>query len=619
MSKPKFFGLAAALLFTLTVATFVSSQNNLDVKANYSKAEFQIPMRDGKKLFTAVYMPREKAEKHPILLTRTPYNIGPYGPENYSRSLGPSELFAKEKYIFVYQDVRGKHMSEGHYVDIRPHNPNKKTKADIDEASDTYDTIEWLLKNVPNNNGRVGMWGISYPGFYTTMGVLSGHPALKAASPQAPIADWFMGDDDHHNGALFLMDAFSFNQSLGWPRLTPTTSEFKNFDYGTGDGYKFYLELGSVANAQNKYFKNQVEYWNDLTAHGTYDNFWQARNILPHLKNIKAAVLTVGGWFDAEDLYGALKTYQTIEKNNPGIKNNFVMGPWCHGCWTRGGQQLGAINFGSRTGTWYQENIELPFFNHYLKDKGDGNLPEATIFETGSNEWRKYEQWPPANGQEKTLYFHAGGKLSFDAPKLLAGYDEYVSDPASPVPYTRKVTTSRGANYMIEDQRFVAKRPDVVVYQSDILTEDLTLAGPIVANLFASTSGTDSDFIVKLIDVWPNEASSNSAAETGGLQMLLRWEVMRGKFRNSYEKPEPFYPNEPTRIKLNLNDVSHTFQKGHRLMVQVQSSMFPLIDRNPQKFVDIYHAQESDFQKATQRIYRAGEMTSHLQVLMMKK
>jgi uncharacterized protein len=614
MTKPKILGLSAALLLVLTFAHFVSSQSSADVKATYAKAEYQIPMRDGKKLFTAVYAPRDTTEKYPILLTRTPYSISPYGPDNYARRLGPSALFTKEKYIFVYQDVRGKHMSEGEYVDVRPHNPHKKSKADIDEASDTYDTIEWLLKNVPNNNGRVGMWGISYPGFYTTTGILSGHPALKAASPQAPIADWFIGDDDHHNGALFLMDAFSFNAALGWPRPEPTTSEFKSFDYGTSDGYRFYLELGSIANAQTKYFKGQVEYWNDLVKHGSYDEFWQARNILPHLKNIKTAVLTVGGWFDAEDLYGPLKTYQTIEKNNPGIKNNLVMGPWCHGCWTGSGQQLGAINFGSRTGNWYQENVELPFFNYHLKGKGENKLPEAVIFETGTNEWRRYEQWPPANVQEKSLYFHAGGKLSFEAPKHAAGYDEYVSDPAMPVPYTKKVTTNRGTTYMIEDQRFVAKRADVLVYQSEVLTEDITLTGPIVANLFASTSGTDSDFIVKLIDVMPEDNT-----EMGGMQMLVRWEVMRGKFRNSYEKPEPFTPGKPTKVTLNLNDVSHTFQKGHRLMVQVQSSMFPLIDRNPQKFVDIYHAQESDFQKATQRVYRAGDLTSHLKVLTLKK
>ena len=605
MAKMKFVGLGAALL--VVVAALVLSQDSTGLKASYTKAEYQIPMRDGTKLFTAVYTPRDTTQKYPILLTRTPYSIGPYGADNYPRRLGPSALFAKEGYIVVYQDVRGKHMSEGKYADVRPHNPNKKTKTDIDESSDTYDTIEWLLKNVPNHNGRVGMWGISYPGFYTTMGLLSGHPALKAASPQAPIADWFIGDDDHHNGALFLMESFDFNQALGWPRPKPTPSEFREFGYGTPDGFKFFLELGSVANTQTKYFKGQVEYWNDLTKHGTYDEFWQARNILPHLKNIKTPVLTVGGWFDAEDLYGALKTYQAIEKNNPGITNQLIMGPWCHGCWSGSGEQLAGVNFGSRTGTWYQENVELPFFNFYLKDKGAAKLPEATMFETGANEWRSYPQWPPANTQEKALYLHANGKLGFDAPKETDGYDQYVSDPADPVPYSAKITTSRGTRYMIEDQRFAAKRADVLSYQSEALTADLTLTGPIVANLFASTTGTDSDFMVKLIDVQPD-----------GQQMLVRWEVMRGKFRNSYVKPEPFKPNDPTKVTINLNDVAHTFLKGHRLMVQVQSTMFPLIDRNPQTFTDIYHAKESDFQKATQRIYRAGDMASHLKVLVKK-
>ena len=607
MTKLKFLGLSAVLLLVSGVAGFVHSQDSSGLKASYAKAEYQIPMRDGVKLFTAVYAPRDKSQKYPILLTRTPYSIAPYGTDNYPRRLGPSALFAKEGYIVVYQDVRGKHMSEGKYSDVRPHNPNKKTKTDIDEASDTYDTIEWLLKNVPNNNGRVGMWGISYPGFYTTMGILSGHPALKAASPQAPIADWFIGDDDHHNGALFLMDAFSFNLALGWPRPKPVMSEFREFNYGTNDGYKFYLELGSVANAQSKYFKGEVEYWNDLTKHGTYDEFWQARNVLPHLKNIKTAVLSVGGWFDAEDLYGPLQTYKTVERNNPGIVNHLIMGPWCHGCWSGSGEQLVGVSFGSRTGTWYQENVELPFFNYYLKDKGEVKLPEATVFETGANEWRTYPQWPPANTQEKALYLHANGKLSFDAPKETAGYDQYVSDPADPVPYSARITTERGTRYMIEDQRYAAKRADVLSYQSEVLTESVTLTGPIAANLFASTSGSDSDFIVKLIDVLPD-----------GQQMLVRWEVMRGKFRNSYVNPEPFKPNEPTKVPIKLNDVAHSFKPGHRLMVQVQSSMFPLIDRNPHKFLDIYHAQDTDFQKATQRIYRAGAFASHLSVLMRK-
>ncbi len=608
--------LALGIIFSFT---FAPAQPPADLKASYTKAEYKIPMRDGKKLFTIVYTPRDTSQKYPFLMQRTPYTVAPYGADEFPKKLGPSVLFAKEGYIFVYQDVRGKHMSEGHYEDIRPFNPNKNSKTDIDEASDTYDTIEWLLKNVPNHNGRVGMWGISYPGFYTTMGILSGHPALKAASPQAPIADWFIGDDDHHGGALFLLDAFGFNAALGYPRPALTTSEARGFDYGTPDGYKFFLEMGSVANVNKKYYKGEVEYWNNVIQHTTNDEFWQARNVLPHLKNIKPAVLTVGGWFDAEDLYGALKTYETIEKNNPGIKNNFVMGPWCHGCWSGTGEQLGAIKFGAKTGNWYQENIELPFFNFYLKDKGEAKLAEATIFETGSNEWRKYDHWPPANVQEKSLYLQANGKLSFDVPKESEGFDEYLSDPLKPVPYTNEITNDRGAAYMIEDQRFAAMRPDVLVYQSEILEQDITLSGKLGAQLFVATTGTDADFMVKLIDVLPDNTPPNGRIELGGYQMLVRWEVLRGKFRNNYEKPEAFLPNQPTSVPVRMNDVAHTFKKGHRIMVQIQSTMFPLIDRNPNKFVDIYHAQESDFQKANIRIYRAGNLASHLKVSVFPK
>lgn len=621
MSARKITQLFSLTLFLALFAVANCAQTPANLKTTYTKTEYRIPMRDGKQLFTIVYAPRDTATKYPFLMQRTPYTVAPYGAGEYKKSLGPSSLFAKEGYIFVYQDVRGKHMSEGHYEDIRPFNPNKKSKTDIDEASDTYDTIEWLLKNIPNHNGRVGMWGISYPGFYTTMGILSGHLALRAASPQAPIADWFNGDDDHHNGALFLIDCFGFNAALGFPRPTLTTSEAREFDYGTPDGYQFFLAMGSVANIQKKYYKGEVEYWNDVIKHTTYDEFWQARNVLPHLKNIKPAVLTVGGWFDAEDLYGAINTYETIEKNNPGIKNNFVMGPWCHGCWTGAGDQLGRIKFGSKTGVWYQENIELPFFNFYLKDKGTAKIAEATIFETGSNEWKKYEQWPPANVQQKLLYFHANGRLSFAAPTANSegtDFDEYISDPSKPVPYTNEITNDRGTTYMLEDQRFAAIRPDVMVYQTEVLAENITLSGPLKANLFVSTSGTDADFIVKLIDVLPDKVPPNNKVELGGYQMLVRWEVMRGKFRNSPTNPEAFKPNEPTKVAYSLNDVAHTFLKGHRIMVQVQSSMFPLIDRNPQQFVDIYNAQDADFQKATQRIYRSGKLASHLQIPVLK-
>ncbi len=612
---------ALTLCFSLFLLSPQAQQTApFDVKERYLKSEYQIPMRDGKKLFTIVYAPKDASQKYPILMQRTPYSVGPYG-EAYRPSLGPSPLFMQEGYIFVYQDVRGTFMSEGEFEDVRPHIANKKSNKDIDESSDTYDTIDWLIKNVPNNNGRVGVWGISYPGFYTATALMDPHPALKAASPQAPIADWFIGDDDHHNGAFFLFDCFTFNMFFGMPRPQPTQNQFKGFDMGTPDAYQFFLDLGPIANAQEKYYKGKNKYWNDVTTHGTYDEFWQARSVLPHLKKVTPAVMVVGGWFDAEDLYGPLSIYRTIEKNNPSAKNILVMGPWSHGGWARGtGESLGAIRFDSKTGEWYRENAELPFFNYYLKDKGEMKLPEATIFLTGANEWKSMEQWPPKGLQPRSLYFHQDGKLSFDAPKdAKESFDAYVSDPGKPVPYTNEITNRRGTGYMIEDQRFASRRPDVLVYQTAALTEDVTLAGPLVADLFVSTTGTDADFIVKLIDVYPDNAPNNSpSVKMGGFQMLVRAEVMRGKFRNSFSKPEPLVPEKPTEVKINLQDVNHTFKAGHQIMVQVQSSWFPLVDRNPQKFVDIYKASEADFQKATHRIYHSSKLTSHLKVGVLK-
>jgi putative CocE/NonD family hydrolase len=594
------------------------------VKDRYTKMEYQIPMRDGVKLFTVVYAPKDTSQKYPIMMMRTPYGSGPYGADAYRPGIGPSQAFMQEGYIFAFQDVRGTFMSEGEFDDVRPFIPNKKSKKDIDESSDTYDTIDWMVKNVPNNNGRVGIWGISYPGFYAAMSVLDAHPALKAVSPQAPIADWFVGDDDHHNGAFFVFDSFEFNMFFGMPRPEPTPNQFKSFSFGAPDAYQFFLNLGSIANAQKDYFKNKNKYWNDVTTHGTYDQFWQARNILPHMKKVAPtnmpAVMLVGGWFDAEDLYGPLHIFQTLEKNNPGAKSALVMGPWSHGQWAGGnGDRLGSIPFDSNTSAWYRENLELPFFNYYLKDKGELKTAKATVFRTGVNEWKTFEQWPPKGLQTRSLYFQADGKLSFDAPKdPKESFDEYVSDPAKPTPYTSVVTNSRGTGYMIEDQRFAADRPDVLKFETEALTAPLTLAGPITADLFVSTTGTDSDFIVKLIDVFPDDAPNNSPAgpnvKMGGFQMLVRAEVMRGKFRHNLSKPEPFTPGKPDEVKIALNDIHHTFKPGHKIMVQVQSSWFPLVDRNPQKFVDIYHAADGDFQKATQRLYHSARMSSNLKV-----
>jgi putative CocE/NonD family hydrolase len=574
-------------------------------------------MRDGVKLFTAIYTPKDQSQQYPIMLYRTPYSVAPYGLNEYRTTLGPSNLFQQEKFIFVYQDVRGKLMSEGEFVDVRPHNPKKTGSKDIDESTDTFDTIEWLVKNVPNNNGRAGMWGISYPGFYTSMGVIDAHPALKAASPQAPIADWFIGDDFHHNGALFLPHAFNFFSGFGLPRPQPTSEgPRRKFEHGTRDGYRFFLDLGPLPNANAKYLKNEIAFWNALISHPNYDDFWQSRNIRPHLRNIKPAVMVVGGWFDAENLFGALNTYKTIESTNPGARNTLVMGPWFHGGWSRSdGDQLGGVAFGQKTSLAYRETVELPFFNCLLKDKCGAQLPEATVFETGSNQWRRYDSWPPKNGEPREIYLSANGGLSFAAPQsTAAAFDEYVSDPAHPAPFINNIAIGMTREYMTDDQRFAATRPDVLVYQTEVLDSDVTLAGPIKATLFVSSSGTDSDFVVKLIDVFPN----NAPEPMEGYQMLVRGEPFRARFRNSYSKPEAMEPGKVTKVEFTLPDVNHSFMRGHRIMIQVQSSWFPLVDRNPQKFVDIYHAKEADFQKATQRIYRAGANASRLSVTVVR-
>lgn len=593
------------------------AQDAFDVKAHYEKSEHRVAVRDGARLFTSVYVPRDRSRTYPVMLNRTPYSVRPYG-DGYRTSLGPSEHFMREGYIFVYQDVRGRWMSEGEYVNVRPHKPQKTGPRDTDESTDTYDTIEWIIKNVPANNGRVGMWGISYPGFYVSMGLIDAHPALRAGSPQAPIADWWIGDDFHHNGAFFLPHAFNFLSSFGQPRPRPTDQPARrNFEHGTIDGYKFFLELGPLANADARYYKGRVAYWNELMEHPNYDDYWKARNVPQHLHGIKPRVMTVGGWFDAEDLYGALKTYEAIEKKNPGLSNTLVMGPWCHGCWARtDGDTLGDINFGTKTGEFYRREIEFPFFQCALKDACDEKLPEAYVFETGSNRWRKHDSWPPSGARELSLYLDAGGRLSLRAP-VARGYDEYVSDPARPVPHINIINIGMTGDYMIQDQRFASRRADVLVYQTEPLREDITVAGPVWASLFASTSGTDSDFVVKLIDVFPDGTPDLTPTRLplGGYQMLVRGEPMRARFRNSFERPEPMRPNQPTRIEYVMPDTAHTFRRGHRIMVQIQSTWFPLVDRNPQRYVpNIYKARASDFQRATQRIYRAGPSGSRVRL-----
>jgi len=624
----KYLWLAIALLLVLPAVTQAANVNedSLWVREHYTKKEVYIPMRDGVRLFTAIYAPKDHSEKHPILMMRTPYSCAPYGANEFAHFWRSYALqYLKEGYIFVIQDVRGRWMSEGTFVDVRPFNPDKKGKKDIDEASDTYDTVDWLVKNLESNSGKVGQLGISYPGFYSTMGALSGHPALKAVSPQAPVTDWFIGDDFHHNGAFFIMDAFAFYTSFGKPRPRPTTVKPTGFDYYTHDNYKFYLETGALKNFA-RLMGDSIAFWKDLYAHPNLDNWWKARNVRPHLKQVKPVMLVVGGVFDAEDCFGAWNTYQAIEKQSPGTNNRIVMGPWYHGQWTSGdGTHLGNVRFGSNTSEWYIHHIEIPFFNYYLKGKGpEPDIAEATIFFTGENQWKKLPQWPPANMQPQPIYLQPGGKLGFQKPAGANSFSEYISDPAKPVPYTEDVHFTRTINYMTDDQRFAARRPDVLVFETDSLEQDVTLAGPITASLMVSTTGTDADFVVKVIDVFPDDFKYETDAPTGhrrvpsatypmgGYQMLVRGEVMRGKFRNSFEKPEPFEPGRPTKVQFTLPDVAHTFKKGHKIMIQVQSSWFPLVDRNPQKFTDIYHCNDSDFQKAAIRVYHDASHASSI-------
>jgi len=582
------------------------------IHANYGKYEVRIPMRDGKKLFTSVYVPNgvNFGKKYPILLMRTPYSVGPYGSNRYRDLLAPLPAYEKEGYIFVFQDVRGRWMSEGEFVNMRPCSDG----AGLDEASDTYDSIDWLVNNLPGNNGRVGLWGISYPGFYAAYGGINGHPALKALSPQAPIADWWRGDDMHRNGAFNLQMTFGFFAGFGRPRPEPTDVPVKAYEYPTNDAYQFFLDLGPLRNAAQKFgFPN--EFWNDITRHPNYDEFWQSRNLLPHLRGFKAATLVVGGWFDTEDLYGPLQIYAWLRKLNPNLKVHLVMGPWSHGGWWRSdGKTLGDADFGTSTSAAYQQQ-ELAFFQQHLKGAEACELPGSWVFETGANRWRSFASWPPPQAHPRSFYL-AGQHLS-ERPSERDGYSEFISDPAKPVPYTGDHKSVRQSkDYMAEDQRFAARRPDVLVYQGPPLQDDLTVVGPVEVDLWVSTSAADADWIVKLIDVNPGKLGSNPENYPGHQQTLVRGEPMRGRFRDSWEHPAPFQSGRPTRVKFVLNDVCHDFLRGHRLMVQIQSSWFPYIDRNPQSWVEnLFEAGPEDFVKATHRVYSGPKHSSLIRVL----
>ena len=629
------------VFFSISLLQLVAQNaDSLWVRENYYKIERMIAMRDGAKLFTAFYIPKDSSQKHPILFNRTPYTCYPYGEDKFNPRLYQSYWinYLKEGYIIAIQDVRGKWMSEGDYVDVRPFNPNKKNK-DIDEASDTYDAIDWMINNIAGNNKRVGVFGISYPGFYSTMAALSNHPALKAVSPQAPVTDWFIGDDFHHNGVLMLMDAFNFYSGFGKPRPKPTMVGEEGFNIPSQDNYDFFLKTGALKNF-SKIMGDSIAFWNDLMSHPNYDAWWKARNPRNFVTNVKPAMLVVGGLFDAEDCFGAWELYKAIEAKSKNTDNRLVMGPWFHGGWggRSNGDYLGNVRFGSKTSEYYQRNIEMPFFNFYLKLKGTvHDIAEANIFFSGANEWKNFEQWPPKNVEYKNLFIKGDGGLSFenagnafkpaDKMKRPEYFSEYISDPAHPVPYTEDVHLDRTREYMTDDQRFASRRPDVLTFSSGILEDDITLAGPLVADLLVSISTTDADFVVKLIDVFPDEFNYDEKEigkgngknyPMGGYQMLVRGEIMRGKFRNSFEKPEPFVPGRITALKYTLPDVAHTFKKGHKIMIQVQSSWFPIADRNPQTFTNIYHCSDSDFQKSTIRVYHDANNASKIVLPVLK-
>ena len=611
------------------------------VRERYTKYEFRIPMRDGTRLFTVVYVPKDTSKIYPFLMVRSPYGSGihdggetHYGVDFYPNALGPSKDFENSGYIFVNQDVRGRYMSEGKWQEMTPHEKAGRQSGEGVESQDMYDTVEWLLKNVPGNNGKVGIWGISYPGFYTAASIIDSHPAIKAASPQAPMTDLFFNDDGYHGGAFMLAANFDFYASFTEEKNpTPLPKSWRSFDYQTQDGYQFFLRYQNLKNIAAQLSDQQRELLMPTIAHTSYDEFWKSRNIAAHLKNIKAAVLTVGGWYDAEDVQGPFTTYRTMKANKTTAFNGLVIGPWPHGGWSGAeGRTLGNVNFDSATGEYYRKNILYPFFEHYLKDEKKPALAEVNAFETGANVWRQYPSWPPQNTEQKTLYFSDEGKLSWQQPQTeFNTFDEYVSDPKKPVPFISYVATGVPREYMVADQRFASTRPDVLVYQTDVLEDDVTLVGPLKPALFVSTSGTDADWVVKLIDVYPSDYPDRSSGRQrgtdvaspsvtmAGYQQLIRGEPMRGKFRNSFERPEPFVPGKVAALNYSMPDINHTFRRGHRIMVQVQSSWFPLVDLNPQRFMDIPQAKPEDFQKATQRVYRSPGQYSGIAVQVLKK
>jgi putative CocE/NonD family hydrolase len=626
----------ATILFPLTLphSSTTHAQSQHDYAAVFDKIEVMIPVRDGVKLHTEIYVPKNAAAPLPMLFERTPYGISsPNSAGGYSSMLARYDEMISEGYIFVFQDIRGRYASQGKFVMLHPvHDPATDPKG-IDEATDTYDTIDWLVKNVPHNNGRVGMDGISYDGYLVTMGMINPHPALKAASEQACMGDTYLGDDFFHNGAFRLSYAFEY------AALLETSSENYSFRFDRFDLYDWYLRLGPLSNANGKYFHDKIPSWNDFVAHPSYDDFWKHHAVAYGLKEPTVPNLNVAGWWDQEDFYGPTATYERLEKVDTKNLNYFVAGPWNHGGWGRGaGSSLGDIPFGSDTSAYFRESIEAPWFAYWLKDKGKLPLKEALTFQTGSDQWVQYDSWPPREAQTRNIYMREDGALSFTAPSASTqasaatsgdksaetGFDSYISDPAHPVPNRHRPVDMTypedhpGAwfTWLVQDQRFVDQRPDVLTWQTPPLTEDVTLSGQVTAKLFASTTGTDSDWVVKLIDVYPESMPQDW--KLSGFELMVADEIFRGRYRNSFEKPEPIVPNTVTPFTVDLHTTNHVFKKGHRIMVQVQSTWFPLYDRNPQKFVrNIFEAQASDYQKATQRIYRSSQYPSHIEMSIM--
>jgi putative CocE/NonD family hydrolase len=609
------FVLLAGLLSGGGVAAQDVTPKDLEEQAKqFTRTAEMIPMRDGVKLYTTVYVPNEPKGPLPFVMMRTPYGAESRGPKalkEYFKDL------ADEGYIFVFQDIRGRHQSEGQFVMQRPPRDSKSPTA-IDEGTDAYDTIDWLLKNVPNNNGRVGMLGVSYPGWLTVMALLDPHPALKAASPQASPADMFLGDDFHHNGA--------FRLSYGFEYVAMMETDKTNFSFAFDryDTFEWYLRLGALSNVNPKYFKGKMPTWNDFVAHPNYDEFWKRQSSAPYLKRVNLPTLHVAGWYDQEDFYGPLKTYELLEPHDKNDENYLVVGPWNHGGWQSGrGNKLGRVTFDGDTGKHFRAKVQAPFFARYLKDKGE-KPPEALMFQTGSNKWVPHDRWPPRGSVTRKLYFHPNGKLAFEPPaESASAFDEYVSDPAKPVPYRpRPVTPTypgrEWQEWMVEDQRFTQYRPDVLTYETEPLEEDVTVAGSLTARLFAATSGTDCDWVVRLIDVYPEKIEK--AAGMGGFQLLVSGEPFRARFRKSFEKPEPVVPGEVNEYTIDLHWSHHCFRKGHKIMVQVQSTWFPLIDRNPQKYVaNTFEAKDGDFQPARQQVYRSAKYPSAIAMQVLEK